>query len=100
MVAGAFIAGRVSDAEGRSVIVLPNAISGSDSKTPFQQAAGNDPYMFQTDDRGIYRVYGIPFGKYIVSAGQRGSGAIITLGGANAPSTTYHTNLTHRSRSH
>ncbi|MDX6711663.1 MAG: hypothetical protein QOH96_2679 [Blastocatellia bacterium] len=98
LVAGAVITGRVTDAEGRPVIGLPIAISGSDSKTPYQQAAGNDPYMFQTDDRGIYRVYGIPFGKYIVSAGQRGSGAIITLGGANAPATTYHPNVTDRAR--
>ena len=98
LVAGAVITGRVTDAEGRPVIGLPIAISGSDPKTPYFQGGGNNPYMFRTDDRGIYRVYGIPYGKYIVSAGQGGPGGVVTLGGANAPATTYHPNVTDRAR--
>jgi hypothetical protein len=30
---------------------------------------GTDPDMYTTDDRGIYRVHGLPTGRYLVSAG-------------------------------
>ena len=30
--------------------------------------------MYQTDDRGVYRIYGLPAGHYKLSAGDEGRG--------------------------
>ena len=65
---GGVITGKITDADGHPVIeetvyVFPAAAS--------QRA----PYFrnIRTDDRGIYRAYGIPAGKYTVSAGRDAS---------------------------
>ena len=63
LVRGGVITGKVTDAEGRPVI---------EETIYFSSATTNHPYFrnIRTDDRGIYRAYGIPAGKYTVSAGR------------------------------
>ena len=34
------------------------------------------PYMLSTDDRGAYRLYGLPEGRYLISAGTTGTSAL------------------------
>jgi len=85
LVRGGVITGRIKDAEGRPVIeqqVVLAAVdeNGAPSKTQMTQAY-NNYQMYQTDDRGVYRIYGLPAGHYKVSVGSapgRGSSQLGT----------------------
>lgn len=78
---GAVVTGRVTTSGDRPVIGEPvmllavndtnqNASQTSLQLSPLQLPNANS---FRTDDRGVYRIYGVPAGKYVVSAG-RGDG--------------------------
>jgi hypothetical protein len=68
LVRGGVITGRVTDSEGRPVIEEEVSLQPAEmSKAGFYQL----PMSVQTDDRGIYRMYGLPHGKYHVGAGLR-----------------------------
>lgn len=69
---GGVITGRITDGEGKPVIEQSVSLmmvdeNGAPARGP------NFPRpnftMYQTDDRGIYRIYGLPAGHYKVSAG-------------------------------
>ena len=69
---GAAITGKVVDADGRPVVeqdvgIYP--VTNKDTGRIFPAAGG------ETDDRGIYRVYGLRPGSYKVGAGQGDDGA-------------------------
>jgi protocatechuate 3,4-dioxygenase beta subunit len=69
---GGVITGRVVDADGRPLIeerinLLPVDENGAFSR---QQFSRYNYQMYQTDDRGVYRLYGVPAGRYKVSAGE------------------------------
>jgi protocatechuate 3,4-dioxygenase beta subunit len=69
LVRGGVITGRVTDADGHPVIAQQVYIYRADAFQPQQ------PQVFpsagaQTDDRGIYRVFGLLPGKYKVAAGR------------------------------
>jgi protocatechuate 3,4-dioxygenase beta subunit len=90
---GGVITGRVTDADRRPVIeeritLLPVDENGAPAR---QQIFGSRNYqMYQTDDRGVYRIYGLPAGKYKVSAGQEpGRMATVGAGTGNYPRTYY-----------
>lgn len=66
---GGVITGRVTTAAGRSLIeenIKLFRVEAGKVKMPFYQAYTAQP---RTDDRGIYRVYGLPAGRYLVAAG-------------------------------
>jgi len=68
LVRGGVITERVTDSEGRPVIEEEVSLQPAEmSKGGFYQL----PMSVQTDDRGIYRMYGLPPGKYHVGAGLR-----------------------------
>jgi hypothetical protein len=62
---GAVVTGRLSDGSGRSLIEQPVVLKkvGGQGKSQTIQCSE------RTDDRGIYRCYGLEPGKYIVGAG-------------------------------
>jgi hypothetical protein len=66
---GGVITGRVVDGDGRPVIAerinLAKAVQNGQAQ-PFN---GGNRFGFETDDRGVYRIYGLPAGRYILSAG-------------------------------
>ena len=68
---GGVIAGRVADSQGRPAIDERVNLSKLDANNQprgiFYYSPNFD--MYQTDDRGLYRIYGLPEGRYIVSAG-------------------------------
>src|SRR6185436_4485258 len=83
LVRGSVITGRVTDAEGRPAIeerinlqILDQSGNPS-SKTVFQMW---NYQMSQTDDRGIYRIYGLSAGRYRVSVGSAEEGFINSRG--------------------
>lgn len=80
---GAVITGKVVDAEGRPVVEEPvYVMSAVDNKLAYPQ------YNSSTDDRGVYRLYGLRPGSYRVVAG-RGENAFM-YGVARAYKQTYY----------
>jgi hypothetical protein len=67
-VRGGVITGKVTDAEGRPVIVQSVFIVPADAVGASRPA--KPAITAQTDDRGIYRAFGITPGRYKVAAGQ------------------------------
>jgi hypothetical protein len=70
IVRGGVIAGRVTDADGGPVIeerltIVPEDQANLRGQMSPPVVAG----AFQTDDRGMYRIYGIPAGRYKISVG-------------------------------
>src|SRR5262245_33468926 len=68
---GGVIAGRIIDSQGRPAIeerITLNKLDGN-NKPPTYYHFSPDYNMFRTDDRGVYRIYGLPEGRYLVSVG-------------------------------
>jgi protocatechuate 3,4-dioxygenase beta subunit len=71
LVRGGVLTGRVTDADGKPLILERLRLTYVDAggkKQPFRPF-GNEE-MFSTDDRGVYRIFGLLPGSYTVSAGQ------------------------------
>jgi protocatechuate 3,4-dioxygenase beta subunit len=69
---GAVISGRITDGDGRPVIeesVRLLAVDENGNPSREQSPRMTNFQMYQTDDRGNYRIYGLPAGHYKVSAG-------------------------------
>src|SRR5262245_56248328 len=78
LVRGGVITGRVTTSDGRPLIatkVALYAVKRQGGQPSYQSLADQNHEMFQTDDRGVYRIYGLAAGRYIVSAGG-GEGAV------------------------
>ena len=69
---GGVITGRVANSEGKPLIaarVWLFAVTRQGDQTDYRGLADQYHEMFQTDDRGVYRIYGLSAGRYILSAG-------------------------------
>ncbi|HSE15494.1 MAG TPA: carboxypeptidase-like regulatory domain-containing protein [Pyrinomonadaceae bacterium] len=92
LVRGGVITGRITDTDGRPVIgervnVVAKNAPDTDRPVTFLDGPRN-----KTDDRGIYRVYGLSPGNYKVSIGQSATGAnvaIMGMGGSQYTKTFY-----------
>lgn len=67
---GGVITGKVTDADGRPVIEVEVAAYVNRADDSYETPPGT-----RTDDRGIYRIFGLPPGKYRVGAGQSANGS-------------------------
>jgi protocatechuate 3,4-dioxygenase beta subunit len=94
LVRGGVVTGRITDAEGHPLIGERVSIVTKDSTAD----AGPQMTMLggsrnQTDDRGIYRIYGLAPGSYKVSVGQAsssgGAASIMGMGGSQYVKTFY-----------
>ncbi len=73
MVKGGIITGQVTDSNGNPVISIPiSLIRVRDAEGNKQNAQVSGPQR-ATDDRGIYRIYGLQTGTYIVAANSTGT---------------------------
>ena len=81
MIRGGVITGRVTDSEGRPVVEEFVHLEAVDQSIPLPPGAE----AVQSDDRGIYRAFGVPPGKYRVSAGLGDAG----FGGGARSRTVY-----------
>jgi protocatechuate 3,4-dioxygenase beta subunit len=95
LVRGGVITGRITDSEGHPLIgerisIVPKD-SPADSRPQMMMLGASS--RNQTDDRGIYRVYGLAPGSYKVSVGQAASAAgavsIMGIGGSQYVKTYY-----------
>ena len=78
---GGVIAGRVTDANGRPVVEERLTLVSADQSKQNQQMFG--PFMGAgaiTDDRGVYRIYGLPPGQYKISVGRDDDNYYSSLG--------------------
>src|SRR5262249_33437367 len=66
---GGVITGRVTDADGRPVVEEAVSLNKTDGQGHMLQFVPPNYESLTTDDRGVYRVYGVPAGRYLVSVG-------------------------------
>jgi len=92
LIRGGVLTGRITDTDGRPVIgerVNVVAKDAPDTDGPVTMFNGS---RNRTDDRGIYRIYGLSPGNYKVSIGQAadaGNVAIMGMGGSQYTKTFY-----------
>lgn len=99
LVRGGVITGQIMTPDGRP------AVAERIMLTPVVEAGQNRPALdlpasiFETDDRGVYRIFGLPPGRYLVSAGMAGEGVGAGLRGRRLSYTrTFHPNVTEEAR--
>lgn len=78
---GGVITGRITDGEGKPVIGEGVQIEKLDANNKPEQINFNYRPGMESDDRGIYRLYGLPAGRYRVGAGQDPNGNSFSYGG-------------------
>lgn len=72
LVRGGVITGRVTDADGKPVVeerINLQMLDQSGKLTRTPDSVSTNYQMGQTDDRGVYRYYGLPAGRYRLSVG-------------------------------
>jgi protocatechuate 3,4-dioxygenase beta subunit len=66
---GGSITGRITDSSGKPVTDQEVNIHVYDNDGKVQRFSYMGGYSYLTDDRGIYRIYGLPKGRYLISVG-------------------------------
>ena len=93
MIKGGVITGRVTNSKGDPIVGVPvHAVAldnSSPSPTEFLGAGGSE-----SDDRGIYRIYGLRPGPYVVSAGGPGQFGLAISNGFDLDVPTYYPSAT------
>jgi protocatechuate 3,4-dioxygenase beta subunit len=102
LVKGGVITGRVTDSEGAPVIgerINLNQ-SGNQERNRFPGFSNLNPFMYETDDRGVYRIYGIAPGRYTVSIGESSEGGSVRFGfgGRGYYARTFHPDVTEEAK--
>ena len=75
---GGVITGRITSPDGKPMVEMLVSLDTVDPKVVLPNKLNNP--MYQTDDRGVYRIYGLPAGQYLVSAGEDKSGGSLSYG--------------------
>ncbi len=92
---GGVITGKIINTNNRPVIgeaVNISTVDDAGQQTPFNPPNGTGG--LRTDDRGVYRVYGLPPGRYLISAGQRDGRGGPGFGASRAYIRTFHPEAT------
>jgi hypothetical protein len=92
---GGVITGRVTYADGRPVIgeaILVSQTQGAPNNPTFQLRMNNE--NFTTDDRGMYRVYGLADGRYKISVDVKGVSAFAAYASSAIHRRTYYPDVT------
>src|ERR1700687_4321362 len=80
LVRGGVITGRVTNTDGKPAVEERVSLQLVDANGTPARSGSPLPYnfqMYQTDDRGIYRIYGLPAGRYKVSVGSDSGGGVV-----------------------
>ncbi|MEK6299518.1 MAG: carboxypeptidase-like regulatory domain-containing protein [Acidobacteriota bacterium] len=99
LVRGGVITGRVVDSSRQPLINMSVNLTRLDpSGRPIANLiAVSDEYMYKTDDRGVYRIFGLVPGRYKVSVGVPSGGGAIRYKGGYYP-LTFHPDVTDESK--
>jgi len=93
MIKGGVITGKVTNSKGEPIVGVPvHAVSlnnPSFSATDFLGAGGAE-----SDDRGVYRIYGLRPGQYVVNAGGPGQFGLAASNGFDLDVPTYYPSAT------
>lgn len=77
---GGIITGRILDSRGNPVVSHSVSCARLDGQGKYESLfLGSNGRMYATDDRGIYRVYGLPAGRYLISLGYEARPNSITV---------------------
>lgn len=80
---GGVITGRIVNANNQPLIETTIRLHRIDERGVIQSVSLYDPNRTQTDDRGIYRIYGLPAGRYKVSVGFALTEGFLSVGTAS-----------------
>lgn len=99
LVKGGVITGRVTTSDGTPVIaerVHLNQIGSPQGDARLRSLTNFNQFMFETDDRGIYRLYGLSPGRYTLSIGEAPEGGAVRfgMGGRGYYARTFHPGVT------
>ena len=95
LVRGGVITGRVTDAENKPVVEMRISLQPiADPQNPVRPPVPYNSQMYQTDDRGIYRIYGLPGGRYTVSVGYSGTEGIVATNSRRFYQRTFYPDVT------
>ena len=92
---GGVLTGKVTDPDDRPVIgEMVSAQRLSANEKPLSPGLPDFFNLWQTDDRGIYRIFGLEPGKYIIAAGTPSEGAMVQMSTAGGTyyRRTFHVN--------
>lgn len=80
LIRGGVVTGKLTDEDGR--IVIEESVTAHKLDQNGKRAANAGPNFsnWQTDDRGIFRIYGLEPGKYLVSAGASAEDGMVRVG--------------------
>lgn len=99
---GGVITGRVVDADGNPVVAerIHLNVANKDPRQQRQFSFNANPQMYETDDRGVYRLFGLPAGRYTVSVGEAGQEGEVRFGFGKRTyyARTYHPGVTDASK--
>jgi hypothetical protein len=96
---GGVITGKVIDADGQPLVLESIQVTGLYEGGQKGQLYLPDYFMFLTDDRGVYRLFGVPPGRYIVGVGvDERQGYVRQGSGRSYHALTYHPNVTDESK--
>ena len=96
---GAVITGRVTDADGNPVVAEAVMIAPAEVDAQTAMRSTFDLRDQLTDDRGVFRLYGLPPGRYRVSVGQAGEEAgAVGYGRRKIFQRTYHPGVTEQAQ--
>ncbi len=78
LIRGGAISGKVMDVSGKPLIEERLAVWKLEAggRKSSWNPAGIGMFMLMTDDRGVYRLYGLPEGRYLISAGMATNSAM------------------------
>ena len=92
MIRGGVITGTVTDAKGQPVVGVPIQASPSTGGSSLGSFMGG--LNAETDDRGVYRLFGLLPGQYVVTAGGSGAMAQFNSTGYELDALTYYPSST------
>lgn len=101
LVRGGVITGRVSDADDQPVVeqTISLTLLTTNGWHSYSRPYSRNYEMMITDDRGVYRIYGLPAGRYKVSIGQGGGSSYRRLDyGQSYYPHTYHPDVQEESK--
>jgi hypothetical protein len=84
LVRGGVITGRVTDSSGRAIISQHVRVERLGEDGSRQEVYFRNGYVSMTDDRGLYRLFSVPAGRYLVSIGMEAEQGALTAGGQGA----------------
>lgn len=96
---GGVITGRITDENHNPIVEIEVNLWSLDERDGLQEFYVRNSYMNTTDDRGEYRIYGLPAGRYKISVGELPNAMTIGTGRrAVFYSRTFHSDATDESK--